>query len=672
MPEIRYSLTLQNDAEPGTGLGTELINDLVPRDERGNPYIPASHLKGVAREELRTIGSALGWPEAFENAVFGKAGHDGSDGEDGAVRFGGSHPSGNDRPPRVLRIARTAISEHGTVDSGSLRTVEAIGADTRFEGCVFVSSDDPAILDAVRLALLSISAIGGNRTRGAGRCTITLVDDPALKPSVVLRRLDASARAYAAPTRARTPSTSPRALGTETTLLELTFIASDPVCCPAVPLTRTNSIRGGFAIPASAVQGTLLHALDRVDHELASSVFASPSFRAWPLLPIAAAGEDAGARRATWTSMTHRMSKTAVGIDADTPFFRDRMIEPFDWRSVPSGAPLKGADGVLLRDGASVALWRASDMPRRLSAHVNLQGAEPDLFAVEAMAPATFRGFVAVPSAAADRLLEALRKEPTAHFGRSKAVRGGGRLSASVVSPDSLLPHATTDGRIFILQSPVLVPRRWIEHGKPDEHGGALLARLVEESGLGKCSGAEASLEFRFGWNRHGQGARVGGTNRLEAEAVFAPGSIFVLERAPADPAQAILAGLGEGRERGFGAMLPHPGIASRLHRDSAATPVLRSRDESGRIAEDLVRRSNESGLSTSAISQLVRKAMEGPDAIESFLNRQKDRPAQQWQRWRPLVERIREIGRDKSISNETRARTFRAWADAATAKGGF
>ena len=672
MPEIRFTLSLTSDAEPGTGLGTKLINDLVPRDERGRAYFPASHLKGVAREEFRQIASALGWGDALEAAVFGRATDNSLDEFDGAARFGACRPASAGSPGGDLQlISRTALSDHGTAQDGALRTVEAIRAGTRFEGCVVVADSDAAILDAVRLSLLSIAAIGGNRNRGAGRCAVTLVDEPALEPSTVLRRLDGGARDFRPVTRALADMSGARGLDGATTLLELTFAATDPVCCPVVPLTGTNSIGGGFAIPASAVQGALLHLLNAEDPGLATSVFASSAFRAWPLLPVALSGEDAGKRRATWTSLTHRMSKASGGFEAPPPFFRDRMIEPYDAREVPSGAPLKGADGVLLHDGSSVALWKSSDMPRRLTAHVNLQNDEPLLYSVEAMAPAVYRGWLAIPTAAAAKLLAAIERQPIASFGRSKTVRGSGRLSARSVDASALVPAGAEQGRVFVLQSPVLVPRAWVDGSEEPQHGGALLQRLVEESGIGRCEAAEASIEFRFGWNRHGQGSRVAGTKRLGAEPVFAPGSIFSLANPASDPTGFLLRGIGSGRERGFGAVLPHPGIARALHRGAAALPVLRSRDSAGRIVMELVELSATSGLSASTISQLARLAGGGPKAIEEFLERQKQRQTKHWKRWETVIERVKSIARDTSISDETRVRIFRAWVDSTVAKGG-
>jgi hypothetical protein len=441
-------------------------------------------------------------------------------------------------------------------------------------------------------------------------------------------------------------------------------------------------MRSGFAIPASAVQGAILHLLDRADHDAASRMFASPAFRAWPLLPCAPAGGDPGSVLPVWTSLTHRMSKSAAGMainESEAPFFRDKLVAPFDWREVPSGAPLKAADGVLLASSDAVRLWRAADMPRQLTAHVNLQQSTPGLFTVEAMAPMVVRGLLAVPEEFAARILELLRSEPECAFGRARAVRGGGTLHATRLSGDSPLPSSHS-AVTFVVQSPLAIPSEWLDKRGEAQHGGEILRRLAESAGFGSVEQAEATIEYRFGWSRHGVGRRVAATNRLAAEAVVAPGSAFKLAKPVTERGLALLErlakGVGDGRERGFGAVLPHPGIASGVFRASPTVPEIRSRDRAGRIADELVGLSKDSELSTSAIAQLVQLARGGPKHVEDFINRQKLRPSRNWQRWQPLAERLRALTQDKSISDETRARAFRGWTDATSAaansKGGL
>lgn len=677
MSEIRFRLTLATDAEPGTGLGTELLDDLVPRSVSGNPYIPASHLKGLLRDELRLLTSQLGWSEDLENVIFGDEGRGGTDGIEGACRFSDLHPAaGTSQLGKISAISRTAIGEYGTAAGGSLRTVECVVAGSAFDGTIRIRSNtDPIAIDTVKLLLLSLAAIGGNRNRGAGRCWVELRDEHGLQPSELLLKIAPIAVSFSYLPPMRRIGAVQTSSNVRTALFQITFYADDPVCCLAVPLTGTNVMRSGFAIPASAVQGALLHMFDRENSDEASALFHSAAFRAWPLLPCALRGEDPGSRIPTWTSLTHRMSKLAAGVDALSALFKDQLIEPYNWRDVSAGAPLKAADGVLLRDSHSVALWRAADMPRQHSAHVNLQEKEPDLFSVEAMSPMVYRGWLTVPEECAERLMKVIQSTETVAFGRARSVRGSGTLTAVRVNESDFIATKGGESRngatVFVVQSPIAIPKGLLHDAGGTLHGGELLAQLVASSGFGVCKRAEANIEVRFGWNRHGAGARVALTNRLAAEAVISPGSVFELEAASTVTTQVLLRGVGEGRERGFGAVAPHPGIASGLFQGAPTLREIRSRDNAGSIADELSKLGAESGLSTSAIAQLVGIARGGPKALDEFLQRQRARPTTRWQRWEPLAQYMSKIISDKSITSETRARAFRAFTDATTAQGG-
>ena len=105
------TLTLVSDAEPGTGLGTEAVNDFVPRDSSGRPHLPASHVKGLAREALRSMSAARGWPASLEQRLFGRAASDASatdDGDSGIVRFDSLSVSTGGA---VSTVTRTAVSD---------------------------------------------------------------------------------------------------------------------------------------------------------------------------------------------------------------------------------------------------------------------------------------------------------------------------------------------------------------------------------------------------------------------------------------------------------------------------------------------------------------------------------------------------------------------------------
>ena len=231
----------------------------LPRDHRGRPMLPAAHIKGLMREELRALGKVLS-QDSLSGLVLGLPGQReqqsgeeaaGQSGQESRCRFtdatlqvGASLTTGS--------VTRTAIHPcSGTAKDMSLRTTERIPADTMFHGRLLIDAAPGSREDlAARLALLSISAVGGGRTRGSGRCLIRIYGE-ARSPGALLRSL-ADASPSSRPVAANISSDP----GDESVLLRLVFRADGPICCPDRPV-GTGVIRSGFAIPASAVQGGL-------------------------------------------------------------------------------------------------------------------------------------------------------------------------------------------------------------------------------------------------------------------------------------------------------------------------------------------------------------------------------------------------------------------------------
>jgi CRISPR/Cas system CSM-associated protein Csm3 (group 7 of RAMP superfamily) len=674
---IDYTIELLSDAEPGTGIGSEYINDRVPRDRHGHPILPGSHLKGLVRDAGDRLCQARAWGDDLFFETFGREGDTLDGGVSGLASFSTARlqsPEGSASTVRFIsEVTRTKIGEHGTVAIGSLRTVERVHVGSEFHGRVFVAGHPTSHhVDFVKLALMSLSAVGGNRTRGSGRVKVSIAGEKR-RPSQILRELhEAIQSPRPAPAAAVRQATT---LGTETTLLELTFVAHDPVCCPRTPIGETNSIRSGFEIPASAVQGAVLHRLDRIDTALATACFESGAFRAWPMLPVARDSQDPQDPQddhglPVRISLSHRMSKSLAG-EVTEHDFKDTVIAPYHWSDVPSGAPLKGCDGVLIDRGGTVELWRDADMPRQISAHVNLskgQG-DPDLYTVEAMAPIVWRGVMALPEAAAEVLCKSLEADAFCRFGKARTVRGGGKLTAKRCSASG---DATTldalmarERSVFVVQSPLMIPDDWAIG-----EAGAVLDRLVAEAGWGEVKERAASIETLFGWNSHGKGRGVEGSRRLRAVRVVAPGSVFKLT----DPLAAgslrtkLLAGIGGGREQGLGSVLPHPGIAGARYGTVSAEPQrLESADNAGKIAQQLIEASSGSGLSASAISRTVSFAAMGRASLRSFLETQKnERPESSWRRWKPTFKQLMELIDNKQVNDQTLARALKAWRDAA------
>ena len=446
--------------------------------------------------------------------------------------------------------------------------------------------------------------------------------------------------------------------------LQVTFECDGALCCPEIPVVRNNHISSGYTVPASAVQGALLHALAKKNPELAEGVFASQNFRSWPLLPIPNVKLDESDEvMPVRISLSHRVSKLPKDLVSKTYEFRDNSIIPYNWKTVESKSPLKSADGVLLVHKKSdqpnrIALWRSAQMPRELSAHgVHHNGR--NLFTVESMAISRYRGYVVLPKEAAEQVL-ALGKMAVA-FGKARSVRGQGHwVFKRIQAPQS-------QSSAYIVQTPVAIPKELLVVKRPIHE---VLAQLVQQQGWGEVelSGTTAKVGVIFGWNRHGKGSRINKSNRLQACPCILPGSVFVLKTnlTPQNLVGKLVCGLGEGREQGFGALVPHPGLATELHSATVEQRKLKSPDGAARRALTYHQETQKSGLSPSQIAALRQQLAKGKNEALDYLETQKKRPDRIYRCWKGVLAALtNDLG---SIKSEEMQRTLRIWQDLAIA----
>lgn len=662
MQRLAYTITLISDAEPGSGCGGELVDDIVPRAADGRPCIRASHLKGLMREQLEGLAARHGWKD-LADAVCGAPADRGQEGRLGAIALTDAVAAS---AVAVRTLARTAVNDLGVVHGQTLRVTELLPCGSAYRGSLRIDAEPGSVLDlAARLGLCAVSSVGGGRTRGSGACRITIEGEPR-SPGQLLNALQAAIASQGLPQMAQRHPAPSRALSPRACLARLVFIAESPFCCPEHP-EAGNLLRSGPGIPASAVIGALLERLDRRDSAMASAVFAALAerrARCWPLWPCALPPvEDPPVRLPVpvRVSLTHRMSKLPVG-EPGQHLFRDEAIAPYDWREVPAHAPLKGADGFLLHGADGVRLWRAGDLPRVLTSHaVHSQGR--NLFVVESLAPLVCSGWAWLPEDAAALLAASLRDDPWVAFGKARSVRGLGRLTLQLADERAITELArATEGRIFIVQSPLALP----DDASGDDSG-AQLAALAEQDGWPVARHqCWARIGIRFGWNRLGLGATVRpGQHRLRARRCILPGSVLVLSRPLDDPWARLAAGLGSGAEAGFGALLPHPGLAMALHQPAPSLAVLESRiDDASRAGYELWQASRDAGLSPSQVAALLAKAEQGQ--ARAWLERQRQRPSRFWLRWQPLLERTRLAD---ILQSDRAVAALRVWHDLAVAE---
>jgi CRISPR/Cas system CSM-associated protein Csm3 (group 7 of RAMP superfamily) len=583
MKKIEFTLQLTSDAEPGTGLGSNLLNDFIPRDHRGLPEIPASHLKGLMRFKLAEIVKARNWPPQLIHVLFGKSDHRLPE-QNSAIALTSAALDQLEHP--IHQISRTKIAEWGVAEDKSLRTTESIPAQTRFRGSVITNTLADSVEDlAWRLALVSITAIGSKRNRGSGACIIEIKNE-SRGPGQLLKQIDPLIKNWNS-ARLQSPNTDPqpRQSASEFTgpgvPIRVRFRALTPICCPETA-DRSNILTTGFSIPASTVQGAILSALNARNPELADGLFRNSCFRAWALQPIEMEDNGWSQTTATRVSLTHKVAKYSLKGAYSEEDFDDEALRPrtseFDR---PAGAPLKGSDGVLRRhtDG-SISLWRSSDMPHLITAHgVHRESITDEvqrgrnLFTVDAMVPMVWQGIMVIPYDAMDGVIRHFEESPLVAIGKSKTVRGLGEISLQVIDgiPEEWKTHS--DRTVWIAQSPFAVP---VDIGVSLENH--IQERASQWMQLMKLDPVKpnqikvwATNGILFGFNRMLKGLQP-------AQRTILPGA--VIDFGIKLPDQAVFelwkSGdfLADQRLNGYGNFLVHPGIATSLYQPAAETAI--------------------------------------------------------------------------------------------------
>ena len=531
MKEYQFNLLLKSDAEPASGLGGELLNSLLPKDEYGNYIIPGSHLKGIMRENLFNILSPLRQDaEELCGLLFGVPGELSDGGKIGVLHISNAVA---ERNAKVLAITRTAIGENGVAADMSLRTSEALAKGTVLKGVMNCDSEDVTLQKLCRMALLSVTAVGGGRTRGCGECKVKFAAFPGETPGKLLKEIVA---AEVQNTQSSFVHNHQACVSGTFKALKLVFESSTPICIPERPAGKSNVIGSGDHIPGTAVAGVLLKLLSEKDQDLSSGCYRSNIFRCFPLLPTPEDGDSAMVLK---ISNTHKISKLRLQDSGDY-LFGDLMIpdkylsEPrYHWQERGRALSMKGASGMLVvqKDGR-VQLLRSGDIPRYYSAHgvVNGEGEKKDnLFTVESIRVKKFTGVVLLPAEGADLLYEILRNGRQVFFGKSKTTMGGGTLKAEKTSLFEDFEHQYKQvemlkNRLFIVQSPIV-------YDAPAESSSReIINGVLQEAGWGEVEEESVMTSVLFGWNSMKLDRQLYGSERVQAKRVIMPGSVFLLK----------------------------------------------------------------------------------------------------------------------------------------------
>lgn len=665
MKNYDFELLLKSDAEPASGMGGELLNSILPKDEKGCFIIPGSHLKGLMRENLFNLLSPLRKDAAtICGILFGNPGELNAGGSPSVLHISNATALFD---AKAITITRTAVGPDGVASDTSLRTTEALAKGTCLKGVMSCDTTDVTIQKLCRLALLTVTAVGGGRTRGCGECRITFPAFSAETPGKLLKEIAAAEISEAQCSFIHNPAA---VIGSDFKAVKLIFESSAPICIPERPAGKNNVIGSADAIPGTAVAGVLLNLLSESDQELSSGCCRSEVFRCFPLLPTAEGEDPAAVLR---VSNTHKISKLCL-TEGGKHLFGDLMIpdkylsDPsYRWQEQSRAISMKGASGMLVvgHDG-HVKLLRSGEIPRYYSAHgvVNGEGKKKDnLFTMESIRVKKFTSFAILPVEAAQMLLEILKEGRQVFFGKSKSTMGGGVLKAQETPLfekfDRYHQVEKLRNRLFIVQSPI------VYDAPADSNSRDIINKVLQEADWGEVAEESVMTSVLFGWNSMKLDKQLYDSERVQAKRVITPGSVFLLKEPLASPVEKIARGLGSDRYAGYGAVMPHPMFATALcslEKGSENTVQFEKCSGSPVYCGYHLHKICGKKLSASQIANLMSHAETSVDAAKNFLEEQLDRPDNIWNAWEDVKEILDKYF--KSYNKPDVVKMLRVWHD--------
>ena len=165
--------------------GGSRVDALVARDREGLPYIPAKTLKGHIREIAESLGDCT-----FVNECFGGSSNDGKDGKEKDICYDKNYIGKEGKcyffnaiieekidknlsSYLFTTISSTKIDDNGLAVDGSLREIEVV-VPLKLYATIEFDEDSKHYESKMIEAFKQVKRIGLNRTRGLGRCEITL------------------------------------------------------------------------------------------------------------------------------------------------------------------------------------------------------------------------------------------------------------------------------------------------------------------------------------------------------------------------------------------------------------------------------------------------------------------------------------------------------------------
>jgi len=168
--------------------GGSRVDALVARDREGLPYIPAKTLKGHIREMAESFRDCT-----FVNECFGGSSNDGKDGKEKDVCFDEEYKGKEGKcyfsnaiieekideslsSYLFTTISSTKIEENGIAKTGSLREIEVV-VPLKLYATIEFEDEAKKYKEMMQKAFRQVKRMGLNRTRGLGRCDISVVGE---------------------------------------------------------------------------------------------------------------------------------------------------------------------------------------------------------------------------------------------------------------------------------------------------------------------------------------------------------------------------------------------------------------------------------------------------------------------------------------------------------------
>ncbi len=217
--------------------------------------------------------------------------------------------------------------------------------------------------------------------------------------------------------------------------------------------------------------------------------------------------------------------------------------------------------------------------------------------------------------------------------------------------------------RLFIVQSPIVYNEKTCSNASSKD----ILEKVLRDAGWGELEAESVMTSVLFGWNQLKLGTLIDKTSRVKAKRVILPGSVFLLKEKLPDMREKLVAGLGEDRYAGYGAVLPHPMFATstcalggkkadtvKRFAKSADSPVYKGYELHAMCGKK---------LSASQIAHLMRSAVISKEEAEKYLRTQRDsRPKRIWDSWQKVYNMLLELF--KQYQQDQVVEMLRVWHD--------